>query len=363
MKFFSLGPVQMFPHTLKVAAEQVPYFRTKEFSEIMLESEQLLIKCQHAPSDSKVIFLTASGTAAMEAAVFNIFDANDRLLVIDGGIFGHRFVQICEAYGIPHDVLSLKFGESLTPDTLAPFENGNYTGLLVNIHETSTGQLYDIKMLSDFCRRKNLYFIVDAISSFLADEYDMEKYGVDATILSSQKGLALAPGMSFVTLSKRLLDERISKNHPLSLYFNFNEYIENQKRGQTPYTPAVRVAYELNDMLRHIVYDEGGIENRISGVKADVDKFRARLGSFSDIEIPKYRISYAATPLLFDGVVRSADTVYNQLRYEHDITLTPCGGNLKNIMVRVGHIGYHPWSDYEQLLGALEIVLGTKERR
>lgn len=359
MKFFSLGPVEMFPFTLKVAEKQVPYFRTSEFSEIMLESEKLLIKCLEAEEDSKVIFLTASGTAAMEAAVFNIFNEKDKLIVIDGGIFGHRFVQICETYKIPHDVLSLKYGERLTEEKLNEYKNNDYTGLLVNIHETSTGQLYDIKMLSDFCKSKNMYFVVDAISSFLADEYNVQKYGIDATVLSSQKGLALGPGMSFVILSQRIVKERVAKNKPLSLYFNFNEYIENQKRGQTPYTPAVRVAYELNDMLRHIVYEEGGMKGRLSAVQNDVRSFRTRLSDYN-VDIPDYPISYAATPLLFDKTAFDADDVYTKLRYEHDITLTPCGGNLKKIMVRVGHIGYHPWSDYELLLTALEKVIGRR---
>lgn len=359
MKFFSLGPTEMFPFTLETASHQVPYFRTKEFSDIMLESEKLFKQCVHATEDSKVVFLTASGTAAMEATVFNIFNDKDKLLVIDGGIFGHRFVKICEAYRIPHDVISLKFGEILTHSHLEAVKSNDYTGMLVNIHETSTGQLYDLEMLSDFCKKKGMYFIVDAISSFLADEYDAEKYGIDATIISSQKGLALGPGMSFVILSNKIIEERVNKNAPLSLYFNFNEYFENQKRGQTPYTPAVRVAYELNGMLRHIVYDEGGIENRLSEVRTIVNKFRKNLKKYN-VEIPKYPISYAATPLLFDKTDKTATEVYNALRYEHNITLTPCGGDLKDIMVRVGHIGYHPWSDYELLFNALDFVIGRR---
>ena len=80
---------------------------------------------------------------------------------------------------------------------LNQYENKDYTMLFVNLHETHTGQLYDIKMLSEFCKRNNLLFVVDAISAFLADEYDMDKYGIDLTIISSQKGLCLSPGMSF----------------------------------------------------------------------------------------------------------------------------------------------------------------------
>lgn len=357
MKYFSLGPVEMFPHTLKVAKKQVPYFRTSEFSEMMLESEKLLKKCINAEDDDRVVFLTASGTAAMEATVFNIFTTYDKLLVIDGGTFGHRFVQICETYKIAHDVISLKFGECLTPEKLDEYRGNNYTGLLVNIHETSTGQLYNIKMLSEFCKSKNMYFVVDAISSFLADECNFSKYGIDAAILSSQKGLALGPGMSFIILSQKVVNKRIAKNEPLSLYFNFNDYIKNQKNGQTPYTPAVRIAYELNDMLRYIVYKEGGVEVRLNNIQSDVNEFRKRI-CVCNAEIPDYPLSYAVTPLLFNKRGINAEDVYMKMRYEHGITLTPCGGELKEIMVRVGHIGCHTHSDYELLLNALEKVIG-----
>ena len=73
MKLFTVGPVEMFPDTLKMNAEQTPYFRTPEFSEIMLENEVLLKESVCAPKNAKVVFLTASGTAAMEAAVINCF--------------------------------------------------------------------------------------------------------------------------------------------------------------------------------------------------------------------------------------------------------------------------------------------------
>ena len=277
MKLFTVGPVEMYPFTLKTAAGQIPYFRTKEFSAMMLESEELLKKQMHAPDTSRLVFLTASGTGAMEATVFNLFNKDDRLLIIDGGSFGHRFAQICELHGIPHDVLTLSFGESLTSERLEEYSGTAYTGLLVNIHETSTGQLYDINMLSDFCRRKDMLLVVDAISSFLADDINAEKYSIDALITSSQKGLALGPGMSFVLLSERAIHDRIGRISPPSLYLDFSDHLKNQERGQTPFTPAVRVLYELNEMLRHIEYDEGGIENRLNTVRAEAEWFRSQV--------------------------------------------------------------------------------------
>lgn len=355
MKLFTVGPVEMYPFTLKTAAGQIPYFRTKEFSAMMLESETLLKKQMHAPETSRLVFLTASGTGAMEATVFNLFDKNDRLLVIDGGSFGHRFAQICSLHGIPHDVLSLEFGETLTSDKLEKFSGTEYSGLLVNIHETSTGQLYDIKMLADFCRRKNMFFIVDAISAFLADDVNAEKYGIDALITSSQKGLALGPGMSFVLLSERAVRERVGKIAPPSLYLDFSDHLKNQERGQTPFTPAVRVLYELNEMLRHIEYDEGGIENRLNTIKREAEWFRNEVRGLPNVALPEYPLSNALTPLIFSGV--TAGEVYEELRYKHDITLTPNGGELGKKLLRVGHIGFHPHEDQVELISALKDVL------
>uniref|UniRef100_UPI0038904407 aminotransferase class V-fold PLP-dependent enzyme n=1 Tax=Anaerovibrio sp. TaxID=1872532 RepID=UPI0038904407 len=203
MRLFTVGPVEMFDEVKAIRADKdsVPYFRTKEFSELMLETDELLRKFAKAGEGAKTVYLTASGTAAMEAAVMNCFTEQDRLLVINGGSFGQRFVDICEVHNIPHDVVTVEYGETLTSDMLLPYEATDYNGLLVNIDETSTGQLYDIKLLSDFCRKKDMYLVVDAISSFLCDEFDMAGNDVDVMIASSQKGACISPGLSMVVLS------------------------------------------------------------------------------------------------------------------------------------------------------------------
>ena len=118
MKYFSLGPVEMFPYTLEVAKKQVPYFRTPEFSAVMLDSEQLMLKFAKAPAGSKVAFMTNSSTGSMEAVVMNCFTAKDKVLVIDGGSFGHRFAELCEIHEIPHTALKLYPGQKLKKESL-----------------------------------------------------------------------------------------------------------------------------------------------------------------------------------------------------------------------------------------------------
>ena len=187
---FTVGPVMASPHVLAVGAEQVPYFRTPEFSATMLENEQLILKFAKAPQGSRVVFMTNSSTGSMEAVVMNCFTEKDKVLVIDGGSFGHRFVQLCEIHRVPHVALKLRHGQKLTKERLEEYAEQGFTGLLVNIDETSTGVLYDSKMLGDFCKKNHLFYVCDCVSSFLADPFDMEDCGADVMITGSQKVLA-----------------------------------------------------------------------------------------------------------------------------------------------------------------------------
>ena len=90
---FAVGPVQMDEEIRAIGAEEVPYFRTPEFSAIMKENERLMKQFTGAPEDARAVFLTGSGTAAMEAAVMNLFTERDRVLVVNGGSFGARFAK------------------------------------------------------------------------------------------------------------------------------------------------------------------------------------------------------------------------------------------------------------------------------
>ena len=250
---FTIGPVEMFPETLEIGSKQVPYFRNDEFSQVVHSVSAGLNRLLFN-ENGEVILLACSGTGAMEATVINCFTKDDNLIVIDGGSFGHRFVQICDIYDIPHTVIKLDDDEVLTREMIDEvIEDGKFTGLIVNLDETSNGKLYDVKMLADVCNEHDLLFVVDAISSFLADEVNMDKYGIDAVILSSQKALSLAPGLSIVSLSEKMLD-RVKTIDLKSVYFDFKDYLKNGERGQTPFTPAVRVIVELDDMIKRILF-------------------------------------------------------------------------------------------------------------
>jgi len=352
MKLFTVGPVQMFPEILEMKSQQVPYFRTDEFSELMHSIDRDFKRLVGTHQSSKTIYLTASGTGAMEAAVENCFTSTDRLLIVVGGTFGKRFSCICDIHGIPHTDIELDTFETLTLEHLAPYGGKGYTGFLVNLNETSTGQLYDINIISSFCRENNLLLMVDAISTFLADPYNMDQAGIDVSIISSQKGLCLSPGMSFVVINQKTIDSRIKNNYDKSLYFDFKNYLLDIERGQTPFTPAIEILCELSSMLR--IVKEKGLDDWLTHVNKNAEHFRCCVPEFH-ASIPHCPLSNALTPVILHKPI--AKQVFLELKHRFDIYVNPCGGVLADNVLRVAHVGNLNINDFNVLVDKIKTVL------
>ena len=345
---FTVGPVMSAPGVRAVGAEQVPYFRTSEFSETMKENERLVKKFAKAADNSRVVFITGSGTASMEAAVMNSFTPNDKVIVVNGGSFGKRFVQLCQIHNIPYHEIVLEPGEALTAIHLAPLEGQRFTGFLVNIDETSTGVLYDIDLISDFCRRNDLFLIVDSISSFLSDPFDMNASGADIMIAGSQKALACPPGISLIVMGPRAI-ERANNNTVKSLYFNLKDALKDGERGQTPFTPAVGILRQINVRLRQIEA-QGGVDAENARIKALAEDFRAKIRNLP-LEIISESLSNTVTPL--HPVNGNAYSIFLTLKDEYGIWVCPNGGELAEKVFRVGHIGALTPDDNTRLADAL----------
>ena len=331
-----------------IGAEQVPYFRTPEFSEKMLENERLVLSFAHAPKDSRVVFITGSGTASMEATVMNVLTPKDKAIVINGGSFGHRFVQLCEIHDIPFDEINPVLGHDITDEDLARFDNKGYTALLVNVDETSTGVLYDIQRISRFCKRNGMLLIVDSISSFLCDPFDMEALGADVMITGSQKALACPPGISLIVLSPHAIS-RVMDNKVKSMYFNLQDALKNGERGQTPFTPAVGILLQINQRLKEIEA-EGGVDAEIRQRELIASDFRNRIKDLP-LEIFSHSLSNAVTPL--HPTRAKAYDVFTILKDEYQIWICPNGGDLRDRVFRVGHLGALTLQDNETLSNAL----------
>lgn len=345
---FTVGPVQSNDYICSIGSEQVPYFRNEIFSNIVFESESLIKKFLNAPSDSKVLFITGSGTASMEASIINIFNKSDKLLIINGGTFGSRFVDICNAYGYKYDEIKLLFGKNITYEDLESHYSPDITGILINVDETSSGVKYDMNVVSVFAKKYNLILIADIISSFLADENNMIKHNVDAYIIGSQKALACHPGVSILVLSKRSLD-RINHNRPASYYLDLKIAITNAERGQTPFTPAVGIIRQINTRLK-MIEKNGGVETEIRRVQNLAMNFRSSINNLP-LEFVTTTPSNAVTALYL--IDHSAKKLFNDMYTKHDIWICPNGGEYADSVFRIGHIGDLTLDDNNRLIKAL----------
>lgn len=346
---FTVGPVQSSEAVRAIGAQQVPYFRTSEFSEVMFENERLVKKFAKASKESKVVFLTGSGSASMETAIMNTLSPSDKALVVNGGSFGHRFVELLELHHVSYTEIKLEHGKALKPEHLAPYEGKGYTAFLVNKHETSTGVHYDMNLISDFCKRNNLFLIADCISSFLADSFNMASLGVDIMLTGSQKALACPPGISVMVLSPKAI-ERINKSKCVCQYLDLQIALKNMERGQTPWTPAVGILLQINARLKEIDA-QGGVENEIARIGGLARYFREGIKDLP-FEIVSESLSNAVTPL--HPMTASAYDIFLKLKDEYGIWICPNGGDMKDTIFRVGHIGALTTTDYDKLIAAFK---------
>lgn len=348
---FTVGPVMTDEMVNLIGAEQIPYFRTIEFSELMFENERLMKKFVNAGDKSKVVFITGSGTASMEATVANVFSKQDKILVINGGSFGQRFAELCDIYQLNYDELKLNTGEALQEKHLNEYDGKGYTGLLVNIHETSTGVFYNINIISKFCKKNKVLLVVDAISSFLADPFNMKDSGVDVMITGSQKALACPPGISLIVLSERAID-KINSNVVRTLYLDLKIALKDAERGQTPFTPAVGILRQINARLKE-VDKMGGVDVEIQKVSNLANNFRNSIKELP-LKIVSESLSNAVTPLAPVNECVSAYEIFSILKDKYNIWVCPNGGDLKDKIFRVGHIGALTVDDNTVLVKALK---------
>lgn len=348
---FTVGPVMSCEDVIEVANHSTPYFRTPEFSALMLENERLMLEFLHAPEKSRCVFLTCSGTGAMESMVMNILNGEDRVIVVNGGSFGQRFVELCALHGRDYTEIRLPFGSTLRPEHLAPFAGKGYTAFLVNMHETSSGVLYDMPMIAEFCRRNGILLLVDAISAFLADELDMEALGAAAVITGSQKALAVQPGIAVAALAPQAL-ERVEQNRECCMYLSLKEALKNAERGQTPFTPAVTTLLQIHKRLT-MIRDNGGPEAEHERIKTTAETFRAGI---RDLPLELFSETRSNAVTAVKPAKQNAKEIFRILKDEYGIWICPNGGVWADEVFRVGHIGHITPEDNGRLLDALHAL-------
>lgn len=351
---FTPGPVMMSERTLKIAGQQLPYNRTQNFSELTYEIIDGLKYVFQTQGD--VAILTASGTGAMEASVLNFLKDQDKALVVNGGGFGARWGELCKSNDIAYEEFAVSYGDDLDLERLEnEIKQKQITAILMQSHETSTGVLYNIKKVGELAKQHNVLLIIDAISSVCCDPFMMDEWNIDVAILSSQKALALSPGLSFVAMSDKAKARLKEKPCP-SLYFDLKNYLKNQERGQMPYSPAISLFLMLHDRLKEI---QGlGIDQVIAQHRNRADYFRSNIKELPFGVFSKTPSSAMTALQCMDKI--SAKKLVQSLEKNYQIYVAPNGGDLETKVFRVSHMGEQSLNDLDDLISVLHQAVQDK---
>ena len=343
-----LGPVEIEKDILKEAAKPQEYMRTEDYTKKWLRIfENLKYVFQ---TRNPVVVFASSGTGAMEAAVTNALSSSERAICINGGTFGKRWGEICKKHGIETTELTVEFGKSPKaedvrnllaqyPDTKAVF---------ATLNETSSGALTDIKSIGEIIKNyPDTLFIVDCVSGLLTDEFLPDEWGVDIAVSASQKAFALPPGLGFMSVSSKAL-EFAKKSDLRNFYFDIFDYVDNAKRGQTPFTPAVSLVNQLDKRLEKIKKE--GLENYRLRYKKNTEFLREGLKK-SGLKILAEHPANCTTAVMTNDF--DASRVVKIMREKYNIEIAPSGGGLKTKLFRIGNYGNITEKDIKKCLKAL----------
>ncbi|MEO2066427.1 MAG: alanine--glyoxylate aminotransferase family protein [Desulfurobacteriaceae bacterium] len=343
------GPTMVPERVLEALSRPTLYHRSPEFKEVFLETRQLLKRVLR--TEGEVLILTSSGTGAMEAAISNLFNPGDSAVVIVGGKFGQRWQELCQTYGVNPVVVEVEWGKSVKVEEVkrAIEENPGVKGVLVQICETSTGTVHDVRAIGELLKGyDDVLLIADGITAYGVYDIPTDQWGIDVAITGSQKALMTPPGLAVISLNGKA-QERLEKVRDRSYYFNLRKEIKQQRKGQTAYTTATNLVVALNEALKMI--DEEGLENvaKRHQILAEATREGVKaLGLELLSENPANGVTAVKVPAGIDGqeIVRVA-------REEFGVTIAGGQEHLKGKIFRLSHMGY---VDMFDVLTGLEVT-------
>lgn len=350
------GPTNIPPRVLQILGEPAVGHRTPGFSKVVKDVTEGLQRVYQTKND--LFILTSSGTGAMEATVANFVNAGDKVLVMENGNFGERWVKLTTRYGANVEVISGPWGEQANPQALRERiekdVHKEIKAVYVTHNETSTGVRNDIKALRDTMGDHPAIFIVDAISGMAVSPLPVDEWKLDVVVSGSQKAFMLPPGLAFISVSPKAWAVCEQVTTP-SFYFNLKAARKSYEKFTTPYTPAASLILGLQESLK--IIEEEGLENiyrRHDFYKKVVRTAVKALGL--ELLTNDEAASSAVT-----AIKKSANLDVQQLtkimRDKHNVVIAGGQGKLKGEIFRIGHLGYVDVNDIIVTIAALERTL------
>ncbi len=348
----SPGPTPIPNEVALAMAGTMIHHRTPQFNKVFDEAREGLKKLFATKND--VLMLAASGTGAMEASVANLFSPGDKVLVINGGKFGERWLNIANAFGLNPIDMKVEWGQAVK---VAEVEkqlkaHPDIQGVMIQASETSTTVLHPVKEIAKLTQNGPL-FLVDGVTAVGVVPLPLDEWGIDVLVTGSQKALMLPPGLGFIALSDRAWEKTKQAKLP-RFYFDLNLERKNQQKGSGAFTPAVSLIFGVRASLE-MIQREG-----LAQVYARHDRLcratRAAAKALGLKLLAPDSPSPAATGIyLPEGI--DADAVLEYLRDKMNVVLAEGQDQLKGKAIRIAHIGYMGGFDVITAIAALEMAL------
>jgi len=348
------GPTPLPERVVRSMSRPLIDHRGPEFAAILNEIVAGAKRVFRTSND--LLLLTSSGTGGLESAVANLVSPGDEVVVALSGNFGERFAALASAYGTDVVRLEFEWGQPVDPDDLARVleRHPKAKVVLLTHNETSTGLTNPLRQLARVARDADRVVVVDGVSSIGSIAIDTDAWGIDVAVSASQKGWMAPPGLAFVSVSERAWALQAKARSP-RFYFDWKETKTWAEKGMTPFTPAISVAFALQEGL-HMLEEEGLDEvyarhERLAratqaGLQALGFQLFAREG---------YRSNTVTSAVPPPGLDVAA--LRNLLNTKYGVVIAGGQGKMTGKMVRVGHLGAVAEGDVVQVLWAMEQAL------
>jgi predicted phosphoserine aminotransferase len=351
-RMFVPGPVDVDDEVLQAQARAMLPHRSAEFEEIFRSASE---KAQKLFLTQNRVFLSASsGTGLQEAAIRNLVDK--KLLSCINGAFADRWYDVAVSNGKDAEKLAFEWDQPVDPDLVAAtVKSGAFEALTIVHNETSTGMQNPVKEVAEAVRTvaPDTLILVDAVSSLSGAKIETDAWGLDMVLTSSQKALALPPGLALAAVSDRAL-EKAKTVENRGWYFDLLRLEKHRLKDSSPATPAMSLIFALDHQLDRILAE--GLENRFARHSAMAKHVHAWAEAQSlSMYAPEGYRSQTVTTIKNERGISISDL--NAFLKQRGMRLANGYGPLKNITFRIAHMGEIQLSDLDELFAAIEEYL------
>ncbi len=351
-KLFVPGPTEVREEILKAQAKWMIGHRSKEFGDLnqrCVEKTQQILKTKNY-----VFWWTASGTGLMEGAIRNV--VQKKVLHCINGAFSDRWFKISQACGKEPEPLRVEWGRTIKPEMVdQALSRDSYEAITFTQNETSTGVRTPLEEIVPLVRSKypDVLILVDAVSSLMGDWFDIDALGLDVVVASSQKCVALPPGLAVAIVSARAM-EKCRKVPDRGYYFDYDAMLKRyEKDHQTPTTPAISLFWALEAQLDAILAE--GMQNRY--------RRHLEMAQFTREWAKKYfalfpEPGYESVTLTTVTNTRSISVKdLNSALGERGMQISNGYGDLKEKTFRIAHMGDLTMQDMQEVTRAIVEIL------